>query len=126
MIDVDWSRDYYTGHIPGAWYGIRTRLDTFLPQLPAADALMFTPGAGVLAQLAADYAKSLTKAQAFAHDGGTAVWRPAGLPLEQGATRMATPAEDLRLRARAIRRHHQSHAGRYGLEGRNGQPDGHR
>jgi rhodanese-related sulfurtransferase len=27
VIDVDWSRDYREGHIPGSWYGIRARLD---------------------------------------------------------------------------------------------------
>jgi 3-mercaptopyruvate sulfurtransferase SseA len=36
----------------------------------------------------------------LALDGGTAAWRAAGFPMEQGATRMATPPDDIRLRAR--------------------------
>jgi hypothetical protein len=36
----------------------------------------------------------------FALDGGTAAWRKAGFALEQGATRMATAPDDVRLRAR--------------------------
>jgi rhodanese-related sulfurtransferase len=100
VIDVDWSRDYYAGHIPGAWYGIRSRLAAILPQLPAGDAVVFTSGDGALARLAADDARSLTKSEVLALAGGTAAWRRAGLPLEQGATRMGTRADDLRIRAR--------------------------
>lgn len=100
VIDVDWSRDYYAGHIPGAWYGIRSRLDTILPQLPTSHALVFTSSDGKLAGLAASDAKAATSAEVFALDGGTVTWRTAGFALEQGATRMATPPDDLRLRAR--------------------------
>jgi rhodanese-related sulfurtransferase len=100
IIDVDWSRDYIAGHIPGAWYGIRSRLATVLPQLPAADAVVFTSGDGVLAKLAASDARQLTSSEVLALEGGTAAWRAAGLALEQGATRMAVPPDDLRLRAR--------------------------
>lgn len=100
VIDVDWSRDYIAGHIPGAWFGIRARLAAILPQLPGNTALVFTSGDGVLARLAAADARALTGAAVLALDGGTHAWRAAGLPLEAGATRMAVPADDVRLRAR--------------------------
>ena len=100
VIDVDWSRDYYEGHIPGAWYAIRSRLDAILPQLPASHALVFTSSDGNLARLAAGDAREAASLEVLALDGGTAAWRAAGFALEQGATRMATPPDDLRLRAR--------------------------
>ena len=36
----------------------------------------------------------------LALEGGTAAWREAGFALEQGATRMASAPDDIRLRAR--------------------------
>ncbi len=100
VIDVDWSKDYYKGHVPGAWYGIRSRLDAILKRIPATGAVVITSGDGSLARLASEDAKKLTPAEVFALDGGTAAWQQAGFPLEQGATLMATSPDDLRLRAR--------------------------
>lgn len=100
VIDLDWSRDYLEGHIPGAWYGIRARLDQILPQLPSSDTVIFTSSDGVLARLAAADLMKAVSVPVLALEGGTAFWRKTGLPLEQGATRMATPPDDIRLRAR--------------------------
>jgi rhodanese-related sulfurtransferase len=100
VIDVDFSRDYRDGHIPGAWFGLRSRLDAILPQMPAADTIVFTSSDGVLARLAAADASRMTKAPVLALEGGTAAWREAGFPLERGATRLATAPDDIRLRAR--------------------------
>ena len=100
VVDLDWSRDYREGHIPTAWYGIRARLDAILPQLPAQDTVVFTSADGLLARLAAADAKAIASAPVLALDAGTAAWRNAGYPLEQGATRMATAPDDVRLRAR--------------------------
>jgi rhodanese-related sulfurtransferase len=100
VIDLDWSRDYRDGHIPGAYHGIRARLDAVLPQLPSSDTVVFTSSDGVLAGLAAIDAKVMRSALTLALEGGTAAWRKAGLPLEQGATRMTTAPDDIRLRAR--------------------------
>jgi rhodanese-related sulfurtransferase len=100
VVDLDFSRDYRDGHIPGAWYGIRSRLDAILPQLPSSDTVVFTSSDGMLARLAAADAKAMAAAPMLALEGGTAAWRSAGYPLEQGATRMATAPDDVRLRAR--------------------------
>src|SRR5206468_1663547 len=48
VIDLDWSRSYRAGHIPGAWYGIRSRLDTILPSLPAGRTVVVTSSDGTL------------------------------------------------------------------------------
>jgi rhodanese-related sulfurtransferase len=102
VVDVDWSRDYRDGHIPGAWYGIRSRLDTILPKLPSTDSVVVTSGDGMLAKLAAADLMATASTPVFALDGGTAAWRTAGFPLEQGTTRMATAPDDIRPRARDL------------------------
>ena len=94
VVDLNWSRGYYDGHIPGAWYAIRSRLDADLGKLPSADALVFTSPDGVLAGIAA------VDGSAMALEGGTDAWSKAGLPMETGATNMASAAEDIRLKAR--------------------------
>lgn len=98
VVDVGWSRDYLDGHIPGAWYGLRSRLDEILAKMPPGDTIVFTSSDGVLARLAAADATGVRAALALT--GGTAAWRQAGFPVEQGATRMATAPEDVRLKAR--------------------------
>ncbi len=100
VVDVDWSRDYREGHIPGSWYGIRAHLDAILPQLPSSNTVVFTSADGILAMLAAADLKKTASVLVLALDGGTAAWREAGFPLERGATRMATSPDDIRLRAR--------------------------
>jgi rhodanese-related sulfurtransferase len=100
VVDVDWSRDYRDGHIPGAWFGLRSRLEAILPKLPSADTLVFTSSDGTLGRLAAADASRMSSAPVLALEGGTAAWREAGFALEQGATRMATAPDDIRLRAR--------------------------
>src|SRR5262245_50697952 len=42
VVDVDWSRGYRAGHIPGAWYGIRARIDAAPRKLPPSEAVVFT------------------------------------------------------------------------------------
>ena len=97
VVDLDWSRSYFDGHIPGAWFAIRSRLDTDMAKLPAGQPVVFTSSDGVLARFAAaewSGTEALT--------GGTQAWIAAGRPLETGATRMASAAEDMRLRAREM------------------------
>lgn len=98
VIDLDWYRDYRAGHIPGAWYGIRSRLDAILPRFADADLIVLTSGDGVLAGLAA--AEWAGRARVAALDGGTQAWVAAGLPREAGTGQLATTADDTRLRAR--------------------------
>ncbi len=100
VVDVGWSRDYFDGHIPGAWYGLRSRLDEILAKVPPDDTLVFTSSDGVLARLAAADVSAIGTRTALALTGGTAAWQQAGFPVEQGATRMATTPEDVRLKAR--------------------------
>jgi len=70
VVDLAMSRDYLAGHIPGAWYAIRTRLDRALKKIPLRGALVLTSEDGVLANLAAAEAKALTDAPVRVLTGG--------------------------------------------------------
>lgn len=98
LVDVEGSRAYRAGHIPGAWFAIRARLDKALAKLPAAGTFVFTSEDGVLARLAAGDAQALSRTPARYLDGGTAAWRAAGLALESGETRMSDDPIDAWLR----------------------------
>lgn len=98
VLDLDWSRGYAAGHIPGAYYAIRSRLAEALAALPPAEAVVFTSSDGTLARLAT--AAWAGKRPVLALTGGTAAWTAAGHALERGATRMLSAPDDMRLRAR--------------------------
>ena len=96
IVDLADSKRFRQGHIPGAWYAIRARLDDAMAQLPGTDTVIFTSPDGTLASLAARDQGG----NARALSGGTAAWTAAGLPLESGADRLASAPDDIRLKAR--------------------------
>ncbi len=89
LLDLATSLQYRDGHIPGAWFAVRARLADAKHRIGAVRRLVFTSPDGVLARLAA------AEAGGAALEGGTAAWKAAGLPLEQGATRMASDTDDI-------------------------------
>jgi rhodanese-related sulfurtransferase len=89
VVDLANSLRYRDGHVPGAWFAVRARLDQALAKIGPQERLVFTSPDGVLAKLAA------LERGALALAGGTAAWRAMGLPLESGATRMACEADDV-------------------------------
>ena len=100
VVDLDFSRRYSQGHIPGAWFATRTRLADALAKLPAAGTIVLTSPDGRLAQLAAAELTGIATVPVVSLAGGTQAWVEAGLPLEQGATHMADEADDVVLSAR--------------------------
>lgn len=96
IIDLADSKTYRQGHVPGAWYALRSRLTDAMAAVPDAETLILTSPDGTLAGLAA--ADLAGKAQALA--GGTAAWIAAGQDLESGSDRMASAPDDIRLKAR--------------------------
>ena len=58
VIDLATSRDYRKGHIPGAWFAIRARLDRALPKIALTGTLVLTSENGMLAALALRAARS--------------------------------------------------------------------
>ena len=100
VIDLDTSRRYAQGHIPGAWFAIRSQLPGALTKLPPAEGIVLTSPDGTLAQLAAADFDGRAPAPVMVLAGGTDAWTAAGLPLETGRTRMASEPEDVVLSAR--------------------------
>jgi rhodanese-related sulfurtransferase len=101
VVDLDTSRRYTQGHIPGAWFAIRSQLPGVLSKIPAAEGLVFTSSNDRLARLAAaDLALIADAFRVAVLAGGTEAWRAAGLPLETGVNRMASEANDVVLSAR--------------------------
>jgi len=100
VIDLDMSKKYYDGHIPGAWFMLRSRLAEDITKLPKAELYVLTSRDSELAQLSIYQTEKITGTDAAYVQGGTNAWKAAGLPLEQGATNMASEAADIRLKAR--------------------------
>ena len=106
VVDLDTSRNYAQGHIPGAWFAIRSRLPQDLAKLPKAEAIVLTSPDGALARLAAADLATATATGATAAapilvlEGGTEAWAKAGLPIETGASHMASEPVDVVLSAR--------------------------
>ena len=77
VVDLSLSPVYRKGHIPGAWFAIRSRLTQALAKIPMNGELVLTSEDGVLASLAA----SELHVPARHLRGGNAAWQAAGLPL---------------------------------------------
>jgi rhodanese-related sulfurtransferase len=100
VVDLDFSRRYTQGHIPGAWFAIRSRLADAVAKLPASDTIVLTSADGRLARLAAPELAALVSVPVMVLSGGTQSWVESGLPLEDGAGPMASETEDVVLSAR--------------------------
>jgi rhodanese-related sulfurtransferase len=74
VVDLSPSPRYRKGHIPGAWFAIRTRLREALANIPMTGTLVLTSEDGVLAGLA------VTEMGGAARylEGGNAAWQAAG------------------------------------------------
>jgi rhodanese-related sulfurtransferase len=88
ILDFGTSIQYRKGHIPGAAWAIRSRLEKHRDLLSGKTVVCTSPD-GVLARYAA------ADLEALALEGGTDAWRAAGLPMEAGETRMLEPPEDV-------------------------------
>ena len=97
VVDLSTSPHYRRGHIPGAWFAIRGRLDRALPKIPQSRAIVLTSEDGVLAGLAVAEARALTGAPVHWLKGGNAAWAAAGFPLST-AEKMADEPLDVWLK----------------------------
>ncbi|MEW6687455.1 MAG: rhodanese-like domain-containing protein [Pseudomonadota bacterium] len=93
LLDFATSIQYRKGHIPGAAFAIRSRLEKQKEFLKGKTAVCTSPD-GVLARYAAADLAALG-VEAAALEGGTDAWHAAGLPMESGETRMLEPPEDV-------------------------------
>ena len=88
VVDVGRSVDHRDGHIPGALWGVRSRLAGLAPRLAGARHVVTTSADGVLARLAVDEVRRLSPdgAAVAALEGGTAAWHAFGRPLVKDRT----------------------------------------
>ena len=91
VVDVGRSVDFRDGHIPGAVWGVRARLESLTSQLAAARHIVITSPDGMLARLAVPEVQGLTRAAVHVLDGGTDAWHAFGRPLVKDKT---TPPDE--------------------------------
>ena len=94
VVDLSLSRGYLNGHIPGAWFAIRSRLAGALAKIPPRGTLVLTSEDGMLAGVAASEAAALMERPVRALEGGNAAWLAAGHPLTAADPRMADEPVD--------------------------------
>jgi rhodanese-related sulfurtransferase len=95
VIDVADSLSYKRGHIPGAWFAIRSRLEESLKVFPQSSGFVVTGDDSALVALSAgDLAKISGKSVSIL-EGGNAAWRKAKLPLTAGFENLATKTDDI-------------------------------
>jgi rhodanese-related sulfurtransferase len=81
VIDLSRSPEYRRGHIPGAWFAIRSRLDRAVRKIAPKGDVILTSEDGALASLAVAEAQALTNRPVHWLKGGNAAWTAAGFPL---------------------------------------------
>ena len=74
VVDVGRSIDYRAGPVPGAVWGIRTRLDRLAGPSGQAGRVVLASPDGTLAHLAVAEVQAMTAAPVQVLDGGTAGW----------------------------------------------------
>ncbi len=97
VVDLSTSPHYRRGHIPDAWFAIRSRLNLAIEKIDVAGTLILTSEDGVLASLAIEEARAVTKAPVSSLKGGNAAWTAAGYRLSTD-NRMADETVDVWLK----------------------------
>jgi rhodanese-related sulfurtransferase len=94
ILDFSTSAQYVKQHIPGAWFVLRSELAKAVARSPAAQRYVLTCETSQLARYAAIELARLTGAAVVVLEGGNRAWIDAGLPLEQGESRLASERID--------------------------------
>ncbi|MGH8668227.1 MAG: rhodanese-like domain-containing protein [Burkholderiales bacterium] len=94
VLDLSTSLRFHHSHIPGAWWGVRSRLAEAQAKIPGIKSLVLTSEDGILAHLAAPEAAALWP-QVKVLEGGNAAWFAAGKPTESGVERATTVRDDV-------------------------------
>jgi 3-mercaptopyruvate sulfurtransferase SseA len=94
VVDFSTHALYVRGHIPGAWFALRSELTEALKLLPVAEHYVLTSTPSELAVFAAAEMEACSGKRVSVLQGGNAAWSKAGHPLEKGETHLASPARD--------------------------------
>jgi rhodanese-related sulfurtransferase len=81
VVQLSRSLEFREGHIPGARWGVRTRLAALAPFAADGRPVVLAAEDETLARLAVPEVRGLTTAPVRVLGGGLAAWRAAGLPL---------------------------------------------
>ena len=93
VLDLSTSLRFYHSHVPGAWWGVRSRLREAAEKMPSFARLVLTSEDGSLAHLAApEAAEQFPQADVAVLDGGNAAWKG---PTESGVERATTTRDDV-------------------------------
>jgi len=97
VLDIGSSLKYRKrGHIPGAWWGVRSRLQQARDMIGETEYLALTASDGQLAELAVPEAAALwPDAEVVALAAGNKGWRHADYDMEPGFDRATTDANDV-------------------------------
>ena len=95
VIDLDTSLRFRERHIPGAVFGIRSRLTDLIPTLPKGKHVVLTSSDGLAARLAADEVRAMMETEVAALLGGTEAWAAAGLPTVGGTESLPAEPDDV-------------------------------
>jgi rhodanese-related sulfurtransferase len=91
VLDLSTSLRFHHAHIPGAWWGVRSRLNEARARIGPVDSLVLTSEDGALAHFAAPEAATLFS-KVFVLEGGNAAWKG---PTESGVERATTARDDV-------------------------------
>ncbi len=99
VIDVDESDAYATGHVPGAVWLCRSRLELSAPgAVGKGRAVVVTCADGVMSTLSVDALERAGVGPVRVLDGGKRAWAAEGLGVESGATKLGDDADDVVLK----------------------------
>ena len=91
VLDLSTSLRFHYSHVPGAWWGVRSRLAEAASRMPKAEKLVLTSEDGTLAHLAAPEAVMFWRDVKVLEDGN-AGWTG---PTETGTERATTERDDV-------------------------------
>ena len=93
VLDLSTSLRFHHAHIPGAWWGVRSRLQEAKEKIPSFSKLVLTSEDSILAHLTAPEAAALwPDAEIRVLEGGNAGWKG---PTESGVERATTTRDDV-------------------------------
>ena len=96
VLDFGTSLHYRKQHIPGAWWGVRSRLTQALLKVQPAQEVSIASADGILAHYIAREVRQLRPEVAVqVVEGGTRAWLAAGYATESGADRFTCEPNDI-------------------------------
>jgi rhodanese-related sulfurtransferase len=98
LVDLSLSREYRKGHIRGAWFAIRSRLDRAISKIDLTGTVVLTSEDGTLAALALEEMRGLTTLPVRYLGGGNAAWTGSGRALAAQEPRLADEPLDVWLK----------------------------